>query len=176
MPRRSSSDNICCLREMIACYTRYFSIVCAAKWSLWHATPDVVGQCMLSKGDDDIPPPMLFDNMCFARDMISCHTQCSPIMCDVQERWSTQCPMSPDSVCSPRVLMAYNAQRRPTVCAAEEPFLHAKRDIVRQCVLPKSDDCMWCSTLSSHVCCPRTIWSFQRPTLFDRVFCLLNLV
>ena len=38
--------------------------------------------------------------------------------------------------------MAYNAQRRPTVCAAEEPFLHATRDIVRPCVLSKGDDGM----------------------------------
>ena len=155
MPRRSSSDSVCCLRAMIACYPRHFSIVFAAQWPWWRAMPDEVGKCMLSKGDDGMPPPMVYDNMCFSRDMMACHTRCSPIVCDVQERWShampdvawlcmfskgadgIQRPTSSYCVCCRRAIFACHAWHRPTVCAAQGRWLHAMIDIVQPCVLPK---------------------------------------
>ena len=64
MPRPMSFDRACSPWEVMACYATRRSTVCAAQGRLWHATPDVVRTCMVSKGDDGMPYPISFDRLC----------------------------------------------------------------------------------------------------------------
>ena len=45
--------------------------VCAVQGQGYHATPDVVRLCVLSKSGDVMPRPTLFDGVCFPKAMIA---------------------------------------------------------------------------------------------------------
>ena len=59
MPRLTSFDCVCCPKAMISCHARRRLTVCAAQGQVCHAMPDVVIQCVLSKGDYVLPRPTL---------------------------------------------------------------------------------------------------------------------
>uniref|UniRef100_A0A494G8X0 Uncharacterized protein n=1 Tax=Solanum lycopersicum TaxID=4081 RepID=A0A494G8X0_SOLLC len=47
--------------------------VCASQGPCWHATPNVVRPCVLSKGDDGMPDPMSFVSVFCQMVKIACH-------------------------------------------------------------------------------------------------------
>ena len=55
MSRPTSFDRMCYLKTMIACHARRRSTVCVIQRRRWHATPDIIQSCLLSKGDDGMP-------------------------------------------------------------------------------------------------------------------------
>ena len=59
MPRLTSFDRVCCLKAEMSCQARCSLTVCAAQGRSCHATPDVVRQCVQSKGGDVMPCPTL---------------------------------------------------------------------------------------------------------------------
>ena len=80
-------------KAMMACHAQRHSTVCAAQRRCWHATPNFVGPCLLSKGDDGMPHPTSFDRVCCPKAVMSCHARRSPTVCAAQGQW---CHAMPD--------------------------------------------------------------------------------
>ena len=67
------ADRVCCSRVVMSCHARRHLIVCAVLGRVCHATPNVVRQFVLPKGDDGMPRPTSFDRMCRPKAMMACH-------------------------------------------------------------------------------------------------------
>ena len=91
---------------------------------------------MLSKGYDGMPRPTTADRLCCQRAKMACHARRRSTVCAAKRRrWHATpdavrpCvpkgddgmprPMSFDRVCVPKVMMACDARRRSTMCAAQ---------------------------------------------------------
>ena len=55
MYRLMSFDHVCCLKAVMTCHAQCRSTVRVVQGRLFHATPDIVLPCVLSKGDDVMP-------------------------------------------------------------------------------------------------------------------------
>ena len=64
MSRPTLFDHVCYPKAVISCLARRLSTVCAAQRRLWHALPDVIRPCVLSKGGDGMLHLTLFDRVC----------------------------------------------------------------------------------------------------------------
>ena len=84
MPRLTSFDRVCCPKAMLACHARRRSTICAALRRLWHTTLDVVQPCVLPKGDNGMPRPTSFDQLCYPKAMMACHARRSSTVCAAQ--------------------------------------------------------------------------------------------
>ena len=81
IPRSTSSDCVCCPREIMACHTPRRLNVCATQGTCGHAKTDVVQPYVQSKGDDGMPRLTLSDRVCFPREMIACNDRRRLIVC-----------------------------------------------------------------------------------------------
>ena len=79
--------------------------------------PDVLRPYVLPKGDDIMPHPTSFDQVCCLKAVISCHVQHRLTVCVSQRQDSMQRPTSFDRLYCPKVMLACHARRRSTVCA-----------------------------------------------------------
>ena len=86
MPRPTSSDCVCCPKAMMSCQARRYRPCVLSKGGICHATPDVAGPCVPSKGYDVMPRPMSFDCVCCLRAVMSFHTRHRPTVCAVLGR------------------------------------------------------------------------------------------
>ena len=84
MPRKISSGRVCCAIAMMDFHVRRHYTLCAFQWPWWHATPDIVLSCLLSKGDDNMLRPMPFDRMFFLMDIMACNAQHHRFVCATQ--------------------------------------------------------------------------------------------
>ena len=55
MPRPTLSGRVCCPTATWACHALYLPTVCSVQGRWWHATPNVVRSCVLSKGNNVVP-------------------------------------------------------------------------------------------------------------------------
>ena len=79
----TSSDPVIWQKAMWPCHAWHHPILCGVLGQWYNATHNVIRSCMISKGDYNIPHPMLFDCVCFPRVMMTCHARCRPRMCAV---------------------------------------------------------------------------------------------
>ena len=86
MPRPTSFDHVCWPRAVMSCHARRRLTVNAAQRRWWHATSDVVQQCVLSKGGDVMPRPTSSNCMCCPRAVMACHARRRSTVCDVKGR------------------------------------------------------------------------------------------
>ena len=94
----------------MACYARHFPTICVAQ------------------GDDGIPSSMLFERVCYPKDMRACQDPRCPNVCQVQGQWHVMldvvrlyvlskghdgmpCPTLSDRVCIPRAMIPCHARR-----------------------------------------------------------------
>ena len=122
-----------------------------------------------SKGDDAIPHPTSSDLVCYQRAMMACNARCLPTMCVFPKGDDVMsCPTSYDRVYFSWVIMLCHTRRHPIVCAAQGPYGHTTRNIVRLCVLSKGDNNIPRRTSSDRLCSPRVIMACharRRPTV-----------
>ena len=96
--------------------------------------------CMLFKGDDVLPPPMLFDRVFYPRALMACHARHHPTMCSIQGRsWH----VTPDVV---RLHVLPNGN-----------VVFSTQDMIRSCVLSKGHAGMPLLRSSDRMCCPRAM-------------------
>ena len=55
----TSFDRVCCPKAVMSCHAQRSQTICAAQGRLFHASPDVVIPCLLSKGGYVMPHPAL---------------------------------------------------------------------------------------------------------------------
>ena len=133
----TSFDRVYCQKTVMSCHACCLSTLCAALRRCWHATPDVVRPCVLTKGDDGMPRPTSFGPLCCPRALKACHARRSSTVCAAQRRrWHAMpkavrpfvlpkgddgmpCPASFDRVCCQKAMMACHTRRRSTVCAVQ---------------------------------------------------------
>ena len=84
MPRPTSFDRVCCPKAVMACHARCRSTLFAVHGLLWHAPPDVVRSCALSKEGDVMPRSTSFDRVCFPKAMLACHARRRLTVCAAQ--------------------------------------------------------------------------------------------
>ncbi|TMW89156.1 hypothetical protein EJD97_017590, partial [Solanum chilense] len=113
------------------------------------ATPNVVRPCVQFKGDDNMPCLTSFDRGATPDVLRPC----------VLAKGNVVMPSLTKSycVCCPRVMMAYHARHRPTLCAIQGPRWHVTTDIVRPRVLPYGDDGMPRQMSYDRVCFTRAM-------------------
>ena len=148
--------------------------------------PNFVCSCVRLKGNDCMPRPTLFDNVCYARDMHECHSRHPLILCAVQGlRWHATLDVNPSCVLSKgndgmphpvssncmyyqRDMMECHARRCLTMFAVHGSLWKSMPNIIRPCVQSKDDDGMSYPTLSERVCCQTdmmTVHARCRPTV-----------
>ena len=76
----------CSPRAMISFHAPHRPTVGAVQGRRWHATPEVIRPCVLSKGGDGMPHPMSSDFLCCPKAMIACHTRRRLTVCAVPRR------------------------------------------------------------------------------------------
>ena len=76
----------CSPRAVISCLAPRRPTVSAVQGRRWHATPDVIQPCVLSKGSDCMPHPMSSDCLCCPKAMIACHARRRLTVCAVPRR------------------------------------------------------------------------------------------
>ena len=174
MSRPTSYDRVCCPKAMISCHAQCRSTVCASQMRWWHATPDVIQPCVLSKGSDVMPRPTSSDCVCCPRAVMACHARrCRPCVISkavmsCHARCCRPCALykcgdvmprltSFDRLCYPKAIMACHARGRSTVCAAQRRLWHATPYVIRPSVLSKGGDCMSCPTSFDRVYCPKAV-------------------
>ncbi|TMW92595.1 hypothetical protein EJD97_012815 [Solanum chilense] len=110
----------------MACHDRPCPTMCATQGPCRHVTLDIVGLCVLAKGDNNISCQTSSDYVCCPREMMVFHARHHPTT-----QWSCRHatpdvvqldddmprPMFYDRLCFPSAMMACHARRIPTECA-----------------------------------------------------------
>ena len=117
-----------------------------------HATLDVVPPCLLSKGEDDMSHPTLFDHVCFLIAMLSLRSYTSF-----------------DCVCCPRAMRVFHARGCLIVYVVQGRCYHATLDVVGSCMLSNNNDGMPHLMSLDRVCIRRAIIALPQPTSSERV-------
>ena len=84
-PHLTSFNHVCCPRVMMACHARCRRTVFPVQGLPWYATPNFIRPCVLCKGDDSMPCPLLSDHVYWSRAMMECHARHLSFVCAVQE-------------------------------------------------------------------------------------------
>ncbi len=144
----TSSVCMCSTRAMRSYHAHRCLTVCAIKGLWWHATPELVQMCVLSKDHDCMPRLNSSKCVCCQRAMITCHAWHRSIMCAFQRIWwhdipdivhlcvqsksddEMTLPRSLSSVCYQRARMLWHARARPTVCPIKGPWWHVMPDVI----------------------------------------------
>ena len=135
MPRSTSSDYVCCPREMKASH-----VGC-------HRTLSMQSNC-----DDGMPRPTSSDHVLILMVMMACHTRHILTLCAAQGRcWHAtlaivrSCVMSKSHDVMQRSMSYDHVQY-------QRARWHAMPNVVRPCVLPKCEDGMKRPQSFDHVC------------------------
>ena len=83
MPRPISSDCVCCLWDTMTFHTQHHMIMCVVQGRWWHATPEIVLSCILSKGDDGMPDPISSICVCSQMAIIVWHVHRRLTVCAI---------------------------------------------------------------------------------------------
>ena len=119
MPFPTSFDRVCYPKAVMLFHAQRRSTVCAVQRQGWHATPDVVRLCVLSKSNDVMPRPTL-PTVCVVQGRL-CNATADVVLLCVKSKGDDVKPRltSFDIVCHLRAMMKCHARRLATVCAAQ---------------------------------------------------------
>ena len=95
----TSSDHVIWQKAMWPCRACHYPILCGVLGQWYNATHNVIRSCMISKGDYNIPHPILSDRVCCLRAMMTFNGRCQVTVC-----------------AAPRPILGFHARRSPIVC------------------------------------------------------------
>ncbi len=186
MRRGTSVISVCSTRAMMECHDQCRPKLCVVEWLWWHAMPEFVRLCELSKGYYGMPRPSLFHSLCYPLATRSCHTWRRQTVCVVQGPWwhATLNVLQPcvvykhydgmllltlsNCVWCPRDMISILAWCHPSVCVIQGLWWYGMPNIVRVCAvqgqwLHVTPDVIWPCVLS------KVYEGMPRPTLFIRM-------
>ena len=129
-----SFNHVCWPMDMMACHARRRPTLCDVQELWWHATPNFFQPCVLSKGCEGIPRPILSNCVWFPRAMCAYPSLTMFNLVCFKERWwhptpdivhicvhskgddGMPCPTMSNRAFGQRAIMSNHALFCPTIC------------------------------------------------------------